>query len=207
MRLVRYDALKPTKEQRRGFSCGEPSLDRWLATQAGQSMVSRDAVTYLLVDDEADGEPVAGYFCVSSGSVARAAMPEVARAAMPEELAKRAAEPVPIIRMGRFAVDTRHQGEGWGADLLAEALLSAVHGATLIGGRALLVDAINEGAAAFYRRYGFVASPIHPMQLFKGLDDVRLSADGGGKVSAARRVMHGPEEVLHFIQAGTRIRF
>lgn len=78
--------------------------------------------------------------------------------------------------MGRFAIDEDYQGLGWGAELLREALLSAMGGAGLIGARALLVDAIGQRSAAFYRRFGFMESPIHPLQLCKTLDVVKRSA-------------------------------
>lgn len=167
MLLVRFDIAAPTKEQRASFSCGEPSLDRWLATQARQSMESRDAVTYLLVDSGHDGR-IAGYYCLSTGSVRKHQAPP--------PMARRAPEPIPVVRMGRFAIDSDYQGLGWGAELLREALLSALSGAEVIGGRALLVDAINDRAAAFYRRFGFVESPIHPLQLFKSISDIQASA-------------------------------
>ena len=130
-------------------------------------MESRDAVTYLLLDDDAS-DRIAGYYCLSTGSVRRDEAPLT--------IARRAPEPVPVVRMGRFAIDSAYQGLGWGAELLREALLSAVSGADLIGGRALLVDAISDEASAFYRRFGFVESPIHPLQLFKSLKDIRASA-------------------------------
>lgn len=167
MRLARYDSVAPTKGQRTSFSCGEPSLDRWLATRARQSMESRDAVTYLLHDDNRD-ERIAGYYCLSAGSVRKDQAPEL--------VTRRAPEPIPVVRMGRFAIDSDYKGLGWGAELLREALLSAVNGAELIGGRALLVDALGDQAVAFYRRFGFVESPIHPLQLFKSLREIKASA-------------------------------
>jgi GNAT superfamily N-acetyltransferase len=168
VRLARYDDVSPTKEQRSAFSSGEPSMDRWLASQARQSMESRDAVTYLLLDDDADGEPIAGYFCLSAG--------EVRREDAPVALARRAPEPIPVVRMGRFAVDLTYQGHGWGAELLREALLSAAAGGRHLGARALLVDAISARAVVFYERFGFVVSPIHPMQLLYDLRVVEASA-------------------------------
>ncbi len=130
-------------------------------------MESRDAITYLLLDDNQD-DRIAGYYCLSAGSVRKdQALPSLAR---------RAPDPIPVVRMGRFAIDSDYQGLGWGAELLREALLSAVSGAELIGGRALLVDAISDQAVAFYRRYGFIESLIHPLQLFKSLRDIKASA-------------------------------
>lgn len=168
MRLARYDEVAPTKAQRRAFSCGAPSLDRWLAMQARQSLESRDAVTYLLVDEDQHLARIAGYFCLSAGSVSRGAAPA--------SVAKRAPEPVPVVLMGRFAIDVEYQGAGWAADLLREALLGAVSAGRLIGARALLVDAIDDTAVGFYERFGFVASPVHPRQMFKALEDVSVSA-------------------------------
>lgn len=168
MRLARYDTVSPSKDQRAAFSCGEPSLDRWLATQARQRMESRDAVTYLLLDGEPDDEKIVGYYCLSAGGVRREEAPE--------NIARRAPEPIPVMRMGRFAIDTRYQRHGWGAELLREALLSAVAAGTLIGARALLVDAISDRAAAFYLRFGFSRSPIHPQQLFYDLRTIEASA-------------------------------
>lgn len=166
MRLARFDEVQPSKEQRQRFACGQASLDRWLATQARQSMESRDAVTFLLIDDDTDS--IAGYFSLSSG--------EVSRQATPESMSRRAPEPVPAVRMGRFAIDRTYQGQGWGAELLREALLRAVSGGTLVAARLILVDAISEEARAFYLRFGFEPSPIHPMQLMYDLRVVAASA-------------------------------
>lgn len=169
MRLARFDEVSPSKEQRNGFDCGEPSLNRWLATQARQSMESRDGVTYLLIDESSDEVPIVGYYCLSSGSVSRDTAPDA--------MAKRSPDPIPAIRMGRFAIDHRYQRQGWGAELLRESLLSAVHGGRLVGARVMLVDAISEDALAFYLRFGFTASPIHPMQV---LFDLRVVATSAG---------------------------
>lgn len=139
-------------------------------------MATRDAVTYLLMDDEHDtaepgnagSGPIAGYYCLSAG--------QVSKAAMPGALSRAAPDPVPVVRMGRLAIGLPYQGGGWGADLLREALLGAAAAVQLIGGRALLVDAIDEKAEAFYRRFGFKPSLIHPLQLMYSLDVVTISA-------------------------------
>lgn len=163
MRLHRYDKISPTKAQRREFDCGHASLARWLASQARQSMDSRDAITYLLMDVDT----IAGYFCLSAGSVSKEQAPAA--------LARRAPDPMPVIRMGRFAIDLRYQGRGWGADLLAEAIRSAAASSQVIGARALLVDAIDQTAKDFYLGHGFAESPIAPMQLLVQLQVVNRS--------------------------------
>lgn len=172
MQLLRFDRAAPSKAQRNEFRSGEASLDRWLATQARQSMESRDAVTYLLLDDDEmveDGRPhIVGYYCLSAG--------QVRRADAPVALADRAPDPIPAVRMGRFAIDERYQGRGWAAELLREALLASVAAGKAVGARVLLVDAISTDVRAFYERYGFVRSPIHPMQLLYDLRVVEASA-------------------------------
>jgi ribosomal protein S18 acetylase RimI-like enzyme len=138
-------------------------LDRWLATQARQSMDTRDAVTYLLLDEDR----IVGYYSLSAG--------QVSKQAAPARLGKGAPDPIPVVRMGRLAVDRQYQRQQWGAELLREALQSAVAAIELVGARAILVDAINDAAAAFYRRFGFVASPVNPMQLMYDLRVVEAS--------------------------------
>jgi GNAT superfamily N-acetyltransferase len=166
VRFERFDKAAPTRPQCEAFDCGEPSLNRWLSNQAAESMNTRFAVTYLLVDED---DAIAGYFCLSSGEVRR---PEA-----PAALARRAPDPIPVIRMGRFAVRRELQGQGWGAELLREALLRAASVSGHVGARALLVDAIGDDARRFYLRFGFITSPIHPLQL---LYDLRVVASSAG---------------------------
>lgn len=170
MRVVRFDEVAPSKQQRDAFDCGEPSLNRWLATQAGQSMRSRDAVTHLLLQGRGNGddEAIVGYYCLAAG--------QVTRSEAPKSMARSAPDPIPAVRMGRFAIDRSIQGKGWGAELLAHALLGAVTVSELIAARVFLVDAISAEALAFYFRFGFERSPIHPMQVMKDLRVVAASA-------------------------------
>jgi GNAT superfamily N-acetyltransferase len=168
LRHGRFDEVEPSKEQRAGFDCGEPSLNRWLATQARQSMESRDAVTYMLLDEAEEPAIIVGYYCLSSG--------EVSRKVAPAAMAKRSPEPIPVVRMGRFAIDQRYQGKGLGAELLREALLGAMSASTTIGARLVLVDAIDDGAVDFYKRFGFEDSPIHPRQVMLDIRTIEASA-------------------------------
>lgn len=130
-------------------------------------METRNAVTYLLIDD--DAARIAGYFSLSSG--------EVRREDAPSHMSRGAPAPIPAIRMGRFAVDSSYQGQGWGAELLREALLRAVSAGGLVGARVMLVDAISENARSFYVRFGFEQSPVHRLQL---LYDLRIVASSAG---------------------------
>ncbi len=168
MRIVRYDEEPPSKAQRRAFDCGVPSLDRWLATQARQSLRSRDAVAYLLLDDGGNGQGIAGYYALAAG--------QIERAAAASSVARAAPEPIPAVRMGRFAIDRRWQGQGWGAELIRDAVLRSVAAGRGIGARVLLVDAIDPPAASFYQRFGFEPSPIHPLQVMLDLRVAEASA-------------------------------
>lgn len=139
------------------FSCGRESLDLWLKKRA-LSNNGRTSQTYVATI----GSRVAGYYSLSAGSVS------LAEAASP--LRRNSVDPIPVVLPGRLAVDETCKGIGLGADLLRDALLRALRIADEAGVRALLVHAIDESAAAFYRHHGFVVSPISPLVLMLPLD-------------------------------------
>jgi GNAT superfamily N-acetyltransferase len=74
-------------------------------------------------------------------------------------------DPVPVILIGRLAIDSQFQGRGIGADLLRDAVLRTLQVAELAGVRALLVSAISENAKRFYEKFGFISSPADPQSL------------------------------------------
>jgi predicted N-acetyltransferase YhbS len=84
-------------------------------------------------------------------------------------------DPVPVILLGRLAVDHHHHGVGLGASLLQDAVRRVAGIANTIGVRALLVHAIDESAAGFYGRFGFIPSPIETETLFLSIQAVRAS--------------------------------
>ena len=89
-------------------------------------------------------------------------------------------DPVPVMVLGRLAVDRAYQGRGLGEGLLRDALLRTLQAAQIGGIRAILVHAISEEAKRFYERHGFVASPIDPMTLMITVADAEnaLKSDG-----------------------------
>lgn len=127
------------------------------------NQASGDTRTYVAVS----GQKVVGYYSLAPGSVAKSVA--TARAA------KAAPEPVPVILLARLAVDLSVQGRGWGAMLLRDALLRALAGADAIGGRAVLVHAIDANAASFYKRYGFEECPASELHLMLLIKDIRAS--------------------------------
>jgi len=86
-------------------------------------------------------------------------------------------DPVPIILLGRLAVDRTYQGHGLGAALLQDAIERTQEAARIIGARALLVHAKDDEAARFYKRFDFVPSPLSPLILFQRI--AAVDASGG----------------------------
>lgn len=89
------------------------------------------------------------------------------------------------LKISRLAVDRRHQGCGLGSRLLAEALRHAVAVSDAAAARLVVVDAIDQQAAEFYRRWGFVEVEEHPPRLFRKIADIRRSLEAGRPVPRA----------------------
>lgn len=111
-----------------------------------------------------------GYFSLTMGSVLRSDAPKTLVRGLP-------AHPIGVALLARLAVDARHQGEGLGGLLLAEALRKAVAAGDAAAARLVVVDAIDEAAARFYAHHGFFAVPEHPMRLYRRIKDIRASLD------------------------------
>lgn len=150
------------------FTCGEPTLDAWLNRQALGNEVRGASRTYTYV--VCAGWRVVGYYAPAAGTVARNGAPGSVRRNMPD--------PIPVLVLGRLAVDRSCQGQGIGQALLKDAILRVLRAAEIAGIRAILVHAISEDARNFYRARGFVESPIDPMTLCLPLDTVRAVSPG-----------------------------
>jgi len=143
------------------FDSGEPVLDHWLKKQAHQNEASGASRTYVLVRPET--RTIIGYYSLATGAVLRANAPGGIRRNMPE--------PIPVIVLGRLAVDRNWQGHGIGKGLLRDAILRTLQAAEIAGIRALLVHALSAEAKAFYEHCGFQPSPIDPLTLMLRLND------------------------------------
>jgi GNAT superfamily N-acetyltransferase len=141
--------------QRDSFSCGTEALDRYFRQQVTQDVRRRIAACFVAVD--AIGT-VAGYYTLASSSVLLTDLPVSIGKKLPRYPS------VPAIRMGRLAVDAVFTGCGLGSALLADALDRAV--STEIAAFALVVDAKDATAAAFYLHHGFIALPAASLTLF-----------------------------------------
>ena len=132
-----------------GFDCGKLELNRWLAERARTSE-GRTARTFVV---SADGRVVA-FYCLSTGSIIRSELPRRLRHNTPEA--------VPVLVMGRLAVDLKYQNRGFGKGLLKDAILRALSLSAEVGFLALVVHVIDESAIPFYTRNSFVPSPTNP---------------------------------------------
>jgi len=148
------------------FDCGEPALDEWLRKRAQQNDESGASRTYVVCVRK----QVVGYYALAVGAVAHVAAPGRIRRNMPD--------PVPVMVIGRLAVDRTMQGQAIGPALLRDAVLRTLQAAEIAGIRAILVHAISERAKAFYIRSGFMQSPIEPMTLMITLEEARRALEG-----------------------------
>jgi GNAT superfamily N-acetyltransferase len=148
------------EHDRAAFSCGVPTLDRYLREQAGQDARRNVACTFVLIE-RATGR-IAGYYTLAAYSILLTDLPDA--------LAKRLPPygRVPAILLGRLALDQddRYRGRGLGGDLLNRALMHARTLSGEIGAYAVVVEALDERAAAFYRHHGFLPFPDQPLRLF-----------------------------------------
>lgn len=121
---------------------------------------------------------VVGYYGLAPTAVAPGALPRSIRTGQPPD-------PIPCLLLGQLATDRAWAGQGVGAGLLKHALQRCIQAAGIIGGRALLVRALDQEAAAFWLRRGFLPSKDDPLLLFRSLPDIAASiaraADLGGR--------------------------
>jgi GNAT superfamily N-acetyltransferase len=146
---------------RAAFACGVPALDRYFQTQVTQDVRRRVASCFVAMTETG---AVAGFYTLASTSVRLGDLPA--------ELAKKLPRYplVPAVRMGRLAVSLAQRGRGLGAALLVDALQRASRAE--IAAYALVVDAKDAQAAAFYKHHGFQGLPDSPMTLFMHLASV-----------------------------------
>ena len=145
-------------QDRSNFSCGVEPLDRYLRQQAGQDAKRFVATTWLLVGS--DG--VAGYCTLSASSVGLNDLPQ--EQIKPLKLPRY--PKVPVSLLGRLAVDARYRGQGLGHTLLADALERCFMATSQVASVAVIVDAKDEQAEAFYAHHGFLRFPNLGKRLF-----------------------------------------
>lgn len=143
------------------FASGVASLDDWLKRRASKNQAADASRTFVACEVA----KVIGFYALASGGVEIAAAPGHFRRNMPE--------PIPVVVLGRLAVDHRHKGHGLGRALFRDGAKRVLHAADSIGIRGILVHAISDDARAFYIALGFEPSPLEPMTLMVTLSALR----------------------------------
>jgi len=145
------------------FDCGEAELNEWLRRRALKNEEEGASRTYVVCV----GQRVVGFYSLANGAVGRAETTGKVRRNMPE--------PVPVMLIGRLAVDHSHHGQGIGRGMLRDAILRTVQAAGIAGIRAILIHAKSPEAKAFYEGLGFAPSPVDPMALMITVADAQRS--------------------------------
>lgn len=166
MRLERLDA----HHELATFDCGNEELNGWLRRHGLAAQRMDSARTFVLVERGR----VIGYFSLTMGSVLRRDAPSQLVRGMP-------GYPIGMVLLARLAVDRKHQGHGLGATLLAEALRKAIAAGEAAAARLVVVDAIDESAALFYERHGFLRVPEHSLRLYRSMQDIVRSLEEGSR--------------------------
>jgi predicted N-acetyltransferase YhbS len=143
------------------FACGVESLDIWLKQRAMKNQTTGASRTFVVCD----GKRVVAYYALASSAVAVEAATGSLRRNMPD--------PIPVVILGRLAVDHSLQGGGMGRALVCDACLRVIAAADAIGIRGMIIHALSESAQTFYERVGFDPSPLDPMTLMATISDLR----------------------------------
>jgi GNAT superfamily N-acetyltransferase len=147
------------------FASGVGALDEWLRRRALANQASGASRTFVICESDR----VVGYYALASGGVSIATATGRFRRNMPD--------PIPVVILGRLAVDLTCQGRGLGRALFRDSAMRVMHAADAIGIRGILVHAISDEAKAFYLALGFEPSPIEAMTLLVTLADLRTSVE------------------------------
>ncbi|MGH6908209.1 MAG: GNAT family N-acetyltransferase [Aestuariivirga sp.] len=159
MAILSHPAPIRDEDQVAQFDCGKAPLNDWLKTQAKNSE-GKSARTYAVTKETA----VVGYYCLSTGAVLRAGTPGRIRHGLPD--------PVPILLLGRLAVDKAYNKKGIGSGLLKDAFARALQTSHIVGARCLVVHAIDEEALAFYLKFKFQPFPQGSNTLFLPIETI-----------------------------------
>jgi GNAT superfamily N-acetyltransferase len=146
------------------FSCGKAALDHWLKTRALSNQEKGFTAVMIVHEDNR----VVGYYGLAPTAIVPAVMPRSIRTGQPPD-------PVPCLLLGQLATDVAWTGKGIGTGLLKHTLQRCIAASHLVGGRALVVNAVDPDAADFWRRRGFEPSKDDPLVLFRSMADIAAS--------------------------------
>jgi GNAT superfamily N-acetyltransferase len=149
---------------RSAFDCGRPTLNEWLKDRAGQ--FDRRDLSRTFVATRPNETVVLGYYSISTHRVTHDVLPAAEAKGLPRL-------DIPVVLIGRLAIDTNLQGQGLGALLLVDALRRSLQISEQVGIRAVEVDAIDDAARNFYLKFGFRSLLDDPRHLFLPMHDIR----------------------------------
>ncbi|MDK4734805.1 GNAT family N-acetyltransferase [Rhizobium sp. CNPSo 3490] len=152
-----------------GFSCGKPSLDSWLQNFAASNQQRGFTRTFVVCDDDR----VIGYYGLAPTVIEPNVVSRKIRTGRPPD-------PIPCLLIGQLAVDSRYRSKGIGSALVKDAFLRCVAGADIIGGRAIVVRAIDEEAERFWQSWDFMPSRDNSSIRIRSLEDIRAWLSGLG---------------------------
>jgi GNAT superfamily N-acetyltransferase len=147
----RSEAIDPGRHNLSALDSGEPDIDEWLRQHAGGAEARRVARTFVWVDPASDGDRVLGYYSLTGHSLVRDALSRGIGRGSPAE--------IPAVLLARLALDISLQGRGMGGVLLVDALARVVVASRTVAARFVVVDAVDDRAAAFYEHHGFRRVP------------------------------------------------
>jgi GNAT superfamily N-acetyltransferase len=154
-------AIEPLgKHERAAFSCGVAALDDWFHLRAGQDEKRNVARVFVAIDDQYG---IVGFYSLSSFTLSILDLPPGNAKHLPRY------DVIPAALIGRLARDERVRGQGVGDLLLADAVCRVIGASGSLAVFALVVEAIDEKAAAFYRDFGFTSFPNRPPRLFMSM--------------------------------------
>ena len=163
MSAISAPALLGEHHQLDEFNSGEASLDEWLKKRARANLASGASRVFVTCEENR----VVGYYSLSSSSVSLEFVPGRFRRNMPD--------PIPVVLLGRLAIDQQWQRQGLGRSLFRDAVMRVSNAAEAIGVRGIVVHAISDDARKFYLALGFTECPHQPMILVVTLQDIRVA--------------------------------
>jgi GNAT superfamily N-acetyltransferase len=153
------------KHDRAAFSCGIPGLDNYLRKQAGQDVIKRVAVCFVLTPD---GSTVAGFYTLSQYCVELVGLPDQIAKKLPKY------PEVPATLLGRLAISEKFRGQKLGEFLLLDALYRCWQQSKQIASAAVVVDAKDESARRFYEHFDFLSLPGVANRLFLPMRTIEI---------------------------------
>ena len=175
--MLLVERLDGRRHDRGGFDCGEPSLNHYLRDLAAQHQRDGIATTHVLFEDDTPSR-ILGYYTLAAAQLHLHALQPVDQRRLPRY-------PVPAARLARLAVARHEQGQGLGESLLQDAVKRCLALRGELGVRLLVVDALDERAATFYRLHGFHETAERALTLYLPLGHVG-STPAPGTIHARR---------------------